>query len=163
MKTIFLSLLMTLLPIFYIGCNIIPGNASENNLKGTWAFLLENGEYCETLIHDDYISFFSDDDGRSGPFPYMIVHDSIIYHGNRFQIKEINYSTYEWCNSEYCIFLEKLFLIDANSDSSKIDPFYLRRCDYLVKKGKITMEEALQYLCNIETDQSIEEEIINIK
>ena len=159
MKTKLFTIFSILLIILF-GCILEDSNTSKFEIEGDWAFILEDGSYGEAYLFNDSITFLTEILGSTGPYFYQVKKDSLFYYDQKFEIKKITCGIFELCSKDYCFKLNRIYTNAGNEDYSNTDPFYLRRCNYLVQKGLITMEDAVKYLNSSEiTEEIIEEEI----
>jgi hypothetical protein len=161
-KTSFLILLVGMM--YYLTfCG--PGHKNDNfQPEGLWAFLDDTNSYYEAMFKNEMVTFQSDALGKVGPFKYFIVDDSLYYFNLKYAIYNIECNTFTLTSNNYKILLEKINIVDQRSDSNYYDPFFLRRCNFLVSRGLISMSDALEYLCKVDSKMdSIQEFVIETK
>jgi hypothetical protein len=123
----------------------------KEDLIGNWTFIENDSSYGEIYINDKCISFFTDADGDYGKYNYGIYEDSLKFYFYAFKIsfKSSNEITLESNYKRY--HLERININSTIQDTTFYNPYYLRRCNYLVEKGEISMKEAISFLCNLST------------
>jgi len=143
------SIFLILIIVFY-SCGNRESVQNEVNIIGDWAFIDSEMKYAEAYVSSESITFFSDADGQVGPFRYLVKKDSIFYDGVSFMYK------LNTCNNllfisetQDTINLIKMDLSKTIVDSFYLNPYHLRRCNFLVKEGIISMEQAYNYVTSI--------------
>ena len=130
-KNIFVVSLIAV--ISFVGCYSDKEKTMTNNeLIGDWSFIYEDSIYSEAYIRQDSISFMSESDNETGPFYYQIRNDSLFYLNNSFRISICNCNSIKLSSNKYTFVLDKIDLDNVIKDYSCVNPFYLRRCNYLV-------------------------------
>ncbi len=138
--------------IGFVSC-LNPGNEQQNRLSGTWSFLDDEQNYVEMYLDKEYISFFHEKDGNfEGNMEFEIRNDSLFFNNMSYAIEYTNDCTVILRNNKYHLTLHRISPPIVPDQTKKINPFYLRRCNYLVNQGIITMEEAIDYLRTLESN-----------
>lgn len=129
------------------------------DLTGCWAFLNENSSYSEAYIDKNSIVFLLDMIEKSGPYSYDIINDTLYFSSFKYKIK------YQSCDSLFLSYNSTVYLltkinIGRSLDTTSFDPIYLRRCNFLVNNGVISMDDAIEYLNSLQLNDSMKEEVI---
>ena len=128
------------------GC-LSPSTAQCNRLFGAWSFLDDQQHYVEMYLNSERISFFHEIDGNfHGNMQFTIRDDSLFFNNMSYAIDFENDYTVLLVNSSHHLTLHKINPPIISGKTNTINPFYLRRCNYLVNQGIITMTEAVDYL-----------------
>jgi len=149
------ALLIILIVIF--GCNGGNNIITNKSVYGDWAYLTHDSTYGEIYFSTSRITFYTENDGQFGPFNYKIQNDSLVFNDVKYKIINHNCNKIILKNAQAILELDKLNLNQVIENDSLINPFFLRRCNYLVNKGIITMKDAVDYLSSIVTTDKIEE------
>lgn len=122
-------------------------------------------DYAEIYFYHDSLLIHSEEGGYFGPYHYRILNDTIYFNKLKFNIlRNEKYKTISLVNNHQNILLYDIPLQKVKSKAD-INPFYLRRCHYLVALNIITMREALNFLNDsnmLPKSLFIEDEIIDI-
>ena len=142
----------------------------KNSRKWTFINVLDSTKYYgEIDFIEDRLSINSLKEGyTTGQFMhYKISKDSMFFNNNTngLKIEKHNKTFISLKDSTSHFVLYKIPFDDSNILIKTIDPFYLRKCYFMVNLGYLTMDEASLYLSKIVKLDTIEveEEIINLK
>jgi len=139
------GLAFLIITLIILGCRTDTIDYSQQML-GDWAHIDDHGYYAELYIesrniksyHEKYSDFF-------GSIKYSIEKDSLFFNQMRYRIDLQEDKSIVLRNDDFSLHLYRMYPIKLDSINS-INPFYLRRCNFLVNKGIISMKEAIDYL-----------------
>jgi hypothetical protein len=146
--------------LFIIGCK-----NQSNNLKiiGDWYCLLPDSSYSEVYINNDKVRVLTSKNGWFGPYEYKIKDDSLCFKSiENYKIGKKGCDEIVLRNNNSVFRLKRIELEKVKADTSFFNPFNLRRCNFLVHEGVITMRDAMDYLKSLKK-ASVKEEKIHIK
>ncbi len=130
-------------------------------IKNDTAFKID---YAEIKFEDNgFLRIHSETEGENGPFKYEINDSLLVFNNFKFVITPHENGSLMLRNDMREFILYRIPFDMENVYSSQIDPFYLRRCYFLVHLNFISFDEAIKYLSNttaIPEDSMPEEEII---
>jgi hypothetical protein len=159
---------MKLLTIFLSFCLLFSCYSAEKkepvneNLVGNWAFIDSNGKYSEIYIESGSLSIYNEEFCNSlGVMNYNIKNDSLHFNGLSYFIEAISCDRVNLGNQENNLLLDRISVLEPDTINS-INPFYLRRCSYLVDNGIISVKDAIQYLNSLLSDEIKPEKTIPI-
>lgn len=154
MRTIMLILSL----IGIVSCNQIEDQDKSNHFsfRSKWTFIKKDIKiekyYAEIIFSEDStLIIHSELDGQIGPFQYS-ESDNVLTFNN------VNYSiisdtndliTLRYHSGEFLLY--KIPFDEINLKKNQIDPFYIRRCYFLVNLNIITADDAAKYLWDIVT------------
>lgn len=135
-----------LMAVLLLGaCNKDTSNCSQQ-IIGDWAYIDDNGKYAELYIENGYIKTYHEQyDDFFGRMKYSIEKDSLFFNQMRYQINFQEDKSIILRNDDFSLCLFSIYPLKTDSINS-INPFYLRRCNFLVNRGIISMKEAIDYL-----------------
>lgn len=134
-----------IITLIILGCRTDAIDYSQQIL-GDWAHIDDHGYYAELYIEFEDIKSFHEKDGDFfGRMKYSIEKDSIFFNQMRYQIAFQDDKSIILRNNDFTLHLYRIYPIKLDSINS-INPFYLRRCNFLVNKGIISMKKAIDYL-----------------
>lgn len=152
-----------------LSCNQI--DRQDTSIRFTigskWTFIEKNSkldkEYAEIEFKENYsLLVFSELYGRLGPFEYHLTDSVLAFNNINFLIipEENGSITLKNQNEEFILY--KIPFDESVLDSNQSDPFYIRRCYFLINLGFITTDDAINYLSTIayQQDSIVEEDII---
>ncbi len=151
-------LLLLILFVGFVYCGTERNVKQQKTFKpGTrWTFINSansiNEVYAEMFFKDDSnLVVFSESDGQLGPFEYEETSEALIFNNFRFtkKLRQEGYTSLINYNDEFLLF--KIPFIEEGLDTNQMDPFYVRRCFFLVNLNLITTDEAAKYLWSIAT------------
>lgn len=154
LKNLLLVSFTIALVIIINSCQLCKSKSKDLDVMGDWAFIDSESTYSEAYINKEKIVFFSDAHGHFSQ-RYNIKDDSIYYGGVSYKVEFRN------CNSNMIFIHEtdsiSMLRVDLSKiivDTSYFNPFHLRRCNFLVQEGIITIEQAINYLNSMEIESS---------
>lgn len=157
----------SILSICFIGLLFLSLNCRSQhsdgsiNLCGVWAYISESGSYAEFNFSDQILTINSEIDGILGPFSYKLKGDSLYYSDCKYAVVKHDCDSLSLMSSEFGkLGLERINQVYQKEEFNSYNPFYLRRCFYLVNRGTIRMTDAIEYLNSLVSIDSIREEII---
>jgi len=156
MKKYIYSFLIILFSIS--SCDYNKNQIEEVEIIGCWFYMDNESIYTEIYIDSSKVLFYSSENGWSGPYSYWMENNSIQFHGIQYNIGENGCNALIWKNPEFTLNIRKIECIRTESQYPEINPYYLRRCNYLVNAGIITMTDAIEYLNSFVINDSIEYE-----
>ena len=140
------SLQLFLIPFFLImGCKSQESNYHDI-IMGKWAYIDPEGQYCEMYIDHDQILSQPEYAIYHGPYDYTIVNNKIIFNNIPYYIEIIDCNSFRLSNSNFNLVFEKLHIDKLLSSEDVFYGFFLRRCNYLVNKGRLSIKEAYETL-----------------
>ena len=122
---------------------------TKYDLIGNWAFIENDSSYGEMYVTAENLSFNTDLNGNYGDYTFNISQDSLKYHFFSYKIILKSYSNITLVSDYKKYYLERIDINNVIKDTTYYNPYYLRRCNYLVNKGKISMREAVVDLCGL--------------
>ncbi len=138
---------------------------SENFRKSTFIKIDNESkpDYAEIeFLRNNMLVIRSDKDGQVGPFEYKISENILTFNKLEFSITPNTDGSVNLKGNEEEFILYPILFSENTIGSNQIDPFYLRRCCFLVHLNFIAMDDAIIYLneVGIPVDSMPEEEII---
>lgn len=130
----------------------------SNQLTGKWSFVNDN-IYGELYVDSNDLKFKLED-GTYGPYKYEFTDDTLKYFNKYYRVIFDSYNSIKLENNQGVIKMKRMtsYVFGQN----QIDPFYLRRCNYLVNNNFIDIDSALSYLCAIEMTDIETDTVLNI-
>lgn len=130
----------------FVSC-LNPSKEQHNALIGAWSFLDDKQYYVEMYVDNESVSFFHEIEGNfQGNMKYEIRNDSLFFSSMSYSIEVMDDNVVNLENYEYRLRLSRIFPLMISDRTNQINPFYLRRCNFLVNTGIISMKEAIDYL-----------------
>ncbi len=149
---------MKLLTIFLSFCFLFSCYSAEKKdsvnekLVGNWAFIDSNGKYSEIYIESGSLSIYNEEFCNSlGEMNYNIKNDSLYFNGLSYFIEVRSCGRINLRNQDNNLLMDRITVLESDTINS-INPFYLRRCSYLVDNGIISVKDAIQYLNSLLSD-----------
>jgi hypothetical protein len=137
--------------------------------KGLWTFIqIENDSafnYAEIeFANNQILRIRSEFKGTVGPFDYYFKVDTLLINDFAYRLTSDNSNEkFVLENESEKFILYRIPFKEEILNKKQIDPFYLRRCYFLVHMNLITYDDAVNYLANtfeVPKDSIPEEEII---
>lgn len=157
----------SILSIYLVGFLFLTSNCRSQskdvniNFSGIWVYIDESNSYSEFKFSDHILTINSDSEGQLGPYDYILNGDSLYYSDCKYEIIKHGCDSISLISSEFGkLELEKINLANQKEEINSYNPFYLRRCFYLVNRGEMRMSDALKYLNSLWPVDSIQDEII---
>lgn len=119
---------------------------------GKWTFIntKEPIDYAEIDFEEKNTYVVkSEEYGQNGPLPFRIVKDSILLGNKNFLILIESSVKIQLVSDDEAFLLFKIPFDENSLEQNQVNPFYLRRCYFLVHLNVISMEEASKYLFDI--------------
>lgn len=158
LQLIFLSLLL-------MGCKNQENSNYHDIIIGNWAYIDNKGVYCEMYIDSIEILSQPEFGMYHGPFKYSIVNNMIFFNNMSYKIVIIDCSRFRFISPNYNLMFEKIHIDKSLTRDDLFYGFFLRRCYFLVNKGRLSNKEAYdalkEYNFNEFEDIVTEEEIIS--
>ena len=166
---------MRIIILILILTGIVSCNQLENQNKSIhfpygskWTFIKNDSKFKENYAEIEFnknstLLIHSEFDGQVGPFQYKESDNELTFNNVSYSIISDKNGLIILRNPNEEFFLYKIPCDERNSKSDQIDPFYLRRCYFLVNFNYITTDDAIKYLSNIITsspDSIPKEEVI---
>ena len=149
---------MKILLIFLSCCFLYSCHYSEiendinDDLVGNWAFIDTNGKYSEMYIKSGSLSIYNEEFCNSlGIMKYSIRNDSLNFKGLSYSIEFRSCSKLILRTQENKLLMDRITILEYDTINT-MNPFYLRRCSYLVNNGAISVKDAIQYLNSLLSD-----------
>jgi len=161
--------------ILFLSCSEFDQNKNLSKIldnSGKWTFINTSDtikDYGEIDFKIKKINIHTVKDGPSmGLINYRINKDSLFIRDLAFQIIQVKNTLILLKGNGYDFILHKILFKEEDLNKIGTNPFYLRRCYFMVHLGYMTMDEAAEYLSEITKpydDLELEEEeiIINRK
>jgi len=146
-----------LFAIIFFSCNQKKYN-NCNLVEGKWGFYSHN-MYGELYV-DSINLVFKLEDGTYGPYHFQLVNDTLKYFTKNYKVSFEGINSIRLENDNELIIMKRI--TSFSTDHMQIDPFYLRKCNYMVNNNYIDMDSAINYLCSIEILESVSDTIIKI-
>lgn len=161
-KTIKIISIQFVLFIVLQSCtNLNQKQINKESFIGVWATINPDTVYNEIVFNDSMVTFYSYDDMGFGPFEYYIESDSLQFFNLSFGYKNRNSCQVDLITkSGDTMLLERIGLI--SNYEFELRSFYLRRCEYLVKKNIISPDSAYKSLKKFEPIKLEENEKVDI-
>jgi hypothetical protein len=162
------SVIITLLSLLlFNSCHEVIRIKSEK-LLGVWAFVIETDteliNYIEVKFTETHISFNIDGEFQE-PMEYNLIGSKFKYADKVYFLEMINDYTLIMALENSARFeLNKIIVCDNYSSNKhgEINPYYLRKYNFLVNQGFIGIEEAMSLLC-IENNELVPYDEIEIE
>ena len=139
----------------FIGCSDKENFGKSDILSGRWAFI-NNGNYYEIEFGKQNLTLYDEVSSDLDTFNYTIKKNSISFAERNFKI-----SYTDCCNLQFLDNVDTIVLypvLMTYCDSLHYNPYLLKKCFFLVNRGEITINEAVEYFKPLDWD--VEEEII---
>ena len=150
--------------ILLIGCRSQKTLDYHELIIGIWAYIDNEGQYCEMYIDSIEIKSQPETGIYHGPFVYSLANNQIDFNALTYNIEIIDCNSIRLINSDFNLVLEKIHLDQSLSMDDINYGLFLRRCNFLANKGIISNKEAYKALNSFIFDDSeeieTEEEII---
>jgi hypothetical protein len=150
--------------ILLIGCKSQKNGNYHEKIIGNWAYIDNEGQYCEMYIDSIEIKSQPETGIYHGPFVYSLANNQIDFNAITYNIEIIDCNSLRLINSDFNLVLEKIHFDQSISKDDINYGFFLRRSGFLVNKGIISIKEAYKALNSYRFDDSeeieTEEEII---
>lgn len=150
--------------ILLIGCRSQKTLDYHELIIGNWAYIDNEGQYCEMYIDSIEIKSQPETGIYLGPFVYSLANNQINFNAITYNIEIINCNSIRLIQSDFNLVLEKIHFDPSLSMDDINYGFFLRRSSFLVNKGIISNKEAYKALNSYIFDDSVEieteEEII---
>lgn len=140
----------------YASCN------DQNKIKdtnkflfsGKWTFIESSAKDIINYAEIDFksnstLEIYSETNGKEGPFQYSEMNNTLTFNNIDLLITSDSNGFIRLSNLTNEFLLYKIPFDDENLKSNQIDPFYLRRCYYLVQLNYITTNRAIDYLSDL--------------
>lgn len=155
---------LILIIILLIGCRSQKNVDNHEMIIGNWAYIDNEGQYCEMYIDSIEIKSQPESGIYHGPFVYSIIDNKISFNTISYNIEIIDCNSFRLINSDFNLVLEKIHFDQSISKDDINYGFFLRRSSFLVNKGIISNKEAYKALNSYRFGDSeeieTEEEII---
>ncbi len=159
------SVLVYSVTVFLIGCQ---GSSSNKNIAeeledSKWAVIrgLDSVklDYQEIVfLRTGWARIQSENLGQQGPLTYSIQDGQVAIGNELFNVVEFSGYRLDLQNSSDYLILYRVPEFRTKVDSNQIDPFYLRRCYFMLHENEITIDSAIEYL--IQANQPIWDTIL---
>ena len=151
--------------IGFFGCSQSYKQKQSNHFPvgSQWTFIKNDStfeiDYAEIKFEDNcFLRIHSETEGKNGPFKYEINDNILVFNNSKFVITPDENGSLMLRNDMGEFILYRIPFDMGNIYTDQIDPFYLRRCYFLVHLNSISFDKAVKYLSN--TTAIPEEEII---
>lgn len=132
--------------ILLIGCRSQKTLDYHELIIGNWAYIDNEGQYCEMYIDSIEIKSQPETGIYHGPFVYSLANDQIDFNAITYNIEIIDCNSIRLINSDFNLVLEKIHFDQSLSMDDINYGFFLRRSGFLVNKGIISIKEAYKSL-----------------
>ncbi|QTE23351.1 hypothetical protein [Polaribacter cellanae] len=133
---------------------------------GRWTFIKndkQNINYSEIEFSDKIINIYSEYYGKIGPFKYKVLENNLIFNNQEFNINLVNNQYLILENNSAKYYMYKIPFKKGSIEKNQLNPFYIRRCYFLIHLNFIKVKDAIEYISKlreIPKDSILEEEII---
>lgn len=118
----------------------------NDSIIGDWAYIDQNNMYTEIYIKNKSLSIYSEEFGDFlGIMKYSTRNDSLIFNDLCFAIEYQSFNRITLRNQKSNLIFTRIPNLGHDTINS-INPFYIRRCSFLVNNGTVSMQEAIKYL-----------------
>jgi hypothetical protein len=122
---------------------------TSNQILSQWTFINSDSlQYDEVTIDNENLNFYTEFYGRT-VLSYSIKDDSLHFLNNSFKIDIMDCDQIVLTGNKGKYLMYKIPFDLFHINKNQLNPFYLRRCYYLVHLNKMTFEESVNYLNSI--------------
>ncbi len=120
--------------------------------ESLWTFISDMhsvAKYAEIKFNNNNtLSINTDTDGHVGPFTFSINDSVLTFNHFEFKIVIKTNDFIKLKNKKNIYFLYKIPFNESDHQKNQIDPFFIRRCYFLVNLNYISTDSAISYLSN---------------